>query len=342
MSDNKIAVSVIIPVYNAEKYLEKCIDSVLGQTLKENIEILLVNDGSTDQSQEIINKYQEKFPQIIKGYYQTNMGVSQARNYALDLAQGEYVTFLDSDDYMDENYLETLYYEAKKYNSDMVCSGQRKVSESGEIRAVLTYPIDKNPKTVLRRLNMSGKIYKRSCIERHSVRFAEGKTYEDNVFNLVMIFMAENFKILQYEGYNQIVHDGSITSKKILDEKIPYEALEKAISYIVEKKAECNDYLAFEYTVLSFFTYFIFQANKKHLYLNKGKERKSDCEVVLKFCDFTKSILNRYMTDYYKNPNVKIFKNKELQLSQRCGVWLYSKLCRWNLLNAFVKLYYRI
>ena len=147
---------------------------------------------------------------------------------------------------------------------------------------------------------------------------------------------------MQYEGYNQIVHDGSITSKKILDEKIPYEALEKAISYIVEKKAECNDYLAFEYTVLSFFTYFIFQANKKHLYLNKGKERKSDCEVVLKFCDFTKSILNRYMTDYYKNPNVKIFKNKELQLSQRCGVWLYSKLCRWNLLNAFVKLYYRI
>lgn len=341
MSEEQILVSVIIPVYNVEHYLKKCIDSVLQQTLK-NIEILIVNDGSTDNSQSIISQYQEEFPELIKSYTKENGGLSSARNFALEKANGEYITFLDSDDYLDNDYLEVLYKEAKKYNSDMVCSGQRKVLETGKILAELKYPVQKNPNTILRRLNISGKIYKKSYIEKHNMRFALGKTYEDDPFNLVMLFMAQNFRIVNYEGYNQLVHEGSITSKKILDDKIPYQALEKSISYVIENKDKCNGYETFEYTVLSFFTYFIFQANKKHMYLKKGIERKSDCEVVLKFCDFTKRILNTYMPDYYKNSNIRLFKNKDLQLSQRCGVWVYSKLCRWNLLNVFTKLYYKI
>lgn len=333
-------ISVIIPVYNVEKYLEKCVNSVLNQTFKD-IEILIVNDGSTDRSQIIIDDLAEKNG-CIHAFKKENGGLSSARNYALDRAKGEYVTFLDSDDYLDPDYLEVLYTEAKINSGDMVCSGQKKVAEDGRILAVLTYPIERNPNCILRRLNISGKLYKRAYIEKHSMRFALGKTYEDDPFNLVMLFMAQNFRILKYEGYNQLVREGSITSKKIDATKIPFDALEKSISYVTANKELVNDYEVFEYTVLSFFTYFIFQANKKHMYLKKGVERKSDSEVVISFCDFSRRILNNYMPNYYKNKHVNFFKNRDLQLTQRCGVWLYVKLCRTGMLNLFTGIYYRI
>lgn len=341
MQQKEPAISVIIPVYNVENYLEKCLTSVLNQTFRD-IEVLVINDGSTDGSQKVIDYFREKNPSVIKAYKKENGGLSSARNYALKLAKGEYITFLDSDDYLDRDYLEKLYAEAKKHDSDMVCSGQRKVAEDGSVLAVLSYPIDKNPNCVLRRLNISGKIYRREYIEKHHMRFALGKTYEDDPFNLVMLFLAKRFRILKYEGYNQLVREGSITSKKIVEDKIPFKELEKSISYVVANKKDVNNYEIFEYTVLSFFTYFIFQANKSHAYLKKGNERKSDLRVVLKFCNFTVHILKKYMPEYYSNKNVKIFKNKELLLSQRCGVWLYTRLCRGGLLNTFTKLYYMI
>lgn len=340
MQSDCLAVSVIVPVYNVERYLEKCIKSVIDQTLK-NIEILLINDGSSDGSQRIIERYQDEYPEVIKSYIKENGGLSSARNFALELARGTYITFLDSDDYLEKDYLEKLYNVAVKNDADMVCSGQKKVTESGEVLATLSYPIDKNPNTILRRLNISGKIYKREYIEKHRMRFALNKTYEDDPFNLVLLFMADNFEIVKYEGYNQLVHEGSITSKKIRAEKIPYKALESSISYVVNNKKDVNNYDVFEYTVLSFFTYFIFQANRKHMYLKKGRERKSDCNVVLEFCDFTQKILHTYMPNYYKNKNIGIFKNRELQLTQRCGVWLYVKLCRLGMLKTFTKIYYK-
>lgn len=333
-------VSVIIPVYNVEKYLEKCVDSVLNQTLKD-VEILVINDGSTDNSQKIIEKLVRKAPHKIKAFTKENGGLSSARNYALDLACGEYIAFLDSDDYLDNDYLEVLYVEGKKHNSDMVCSGQRKVTEDGKVLATISYPIDKNPNTIARRLNISGKIYKKDYIEKNHMRFAVGKTYEDDPFNLVMFFLTKNLRILKYEGYNQLVREGSITSKKIRTDKIPYQALENSIAYVVKHKKDVNDYEIFEYTVMSFFTYFIFQANKRHVYLKKSNERKSDCSVVLEFCDFSERIINQYMPEYCRNKHLKIFKNKELPLSQRAGVWLYAKLCKYHVLKKFTNIYYK-
>lgn len=337
---DNIAVSVIIPVYNVEKYLEKCIDSVLEQTF-ENYEIVLVNDGSTDNSLQIMQRYQEKNPDKVKIFDKENGGLSSARNYALDRAQGEYVTFLDSDDYIDKDYLQILYSTAKEHDSDMVCGGQKKVADDGSILARLSYPLGKNPNTILRRLNISGKLYRRSYIEKHNMRFADGKIYEDDPFNLVMLFLAENFKLVGYEGYNQLVREGSITSKKIDVSKMPYDALEKSIAYVTEHKDEVPQYDVFEYTVLSFFTYFIFQANKKHMYIAKSKERKSDTKTVLEFCDFTVRVLETYMPTYRKNPYVSLFKNRELQLLQRVGVWGYVHLCKYKMLRPFTSLYYK-
>lgn len=116
--ENQALVSVIIPVYNVEKYLHECIDSVINQTFK-NLEIILVDDGSTDSSGEICDEYIEKDDRITV-VHQKNGGLSVARNTGFSEANGDYVYFLDSDDYIAENTLETLLKIAEKDNSDIV------------------------------------------------------------------------------------------------------------------------------------------------------------------------------------------------------------------------------
>lgn len=128
---NEIAVSVIIPVYNVEKYLSGCIDSLLCQTLK-NIEIILINDGSIDNSLEIATQYQRQYSNIIvitKG----NTGVADSRNEGLRLAQGEYIYFLDSDDFILCDTLKSLYNIAKTQNLDMVMFNSMNVSDDTQV-----------------------------------------------------------------------------------------------------------------------------------------------------------------------------------------------------------------
>ena len=115
----KIKVSVIVPVYNVEAYLDKCLNSLVNQTLKE-IEIIVVNDGSKDNSEKIIEKYKEKYPEKIKYYKKENGGLSSARNYGLKYAIGEYVAFVDSDDYVDLKMYEKMINLANLENSDIV------------------------------------------------------------------------------------------------------------------------------------------------------------------------------------------------------------------------------
>ncbi len=114
-------VSIIVPVYNAEKYLERCINSLKTQSL-EDIEIILVDDSSSDSSLEICNKA-AKEDRRIKVIHKVNEGAGKARNAALEVATGEYIGFVDSDDFVNADMFETLYIKAKKYNSDLVMSG---------------------------------------------------------------------------------------------------------------------------------------------------------------------------------------------------------------------------
>ena len=112
-------VSVIVPFYNVEGYIEKCLDTLVNQTL-EDIEIIVVNDGSKDNSILIVKRFLEKYPEKIVYLEKENGGLSDSRNYALPHAKGEYVAFLDSDDYVEKDMYEKMYEIAKKENSDMV------------------------------------------------------------------------------------------------------------------------------------------------------------------------------------------------------------------------------
>ncbi len=115
----KYKVSVIIPVWNVERYIESCLTSLSSQTLKE-IEIIVVNDGSPDNSQKIIDKYVKKYPNKVKSYIKENGGQGSARNLGITFATGEYISFVDSDDWLSEDALEKMYNHAKKEKSDIV------------------------------------------------------------------------------------------------------------------------------------------------------------------------------------------------------------------------------
>ena len=121
-------VSIIIPVYNSENYIDRCLNSVLNQTY-QNFEILVINDGSTDNSQKIIDDYKYKYPEKIIAIEQENKGVSVTRNESMQRANGKYIMFIDNDDYIEANYVETFLKEAEKEDYDVVIGGYRRITE---------------------------------------------------------------------------------------------------------------------------------------------------------------------------------------------------------------------
>lgn len=332
-------VSIIIPVYNAEKYLEKCLTSILEQTYKD-YEIIAVNDGSTDSSYQLLLAYEQKRPNVFKIFTQENKGQSCARNLAMEYAKGEYVTFLDSDDYIKEDYLEVLTEAAQKYQSDMVCSGEVRIDENGKTVSVIRYKVNKKGNCDLRRLNFSGKLYRRDFLIKHHIKFAENKVYEDNPFNIMTFALANNLIVLDYIGYYQVVHIGSTTTKKIQEERLPFDEIEKAIRYVKSHRREVDNYELFEYTVFSFFTYFLFKANKQHYYFDI-EGRKSDREVVYKICDHMTNIIMTFFPNYHKNCYIRKMRGNGISLIQRLSVFFFSILIEKNKLKAFVKKYYR-
>lgn len=122
-----VKVSLIVPIYNSEDYVARCLDSLLKQTLKD-IEIVCINDGSTDQSLKILEEYSKKYSQI-KVYSKENGGCGEARNMGIDKAEGEYIEFVDSDDILEQDAVEKMYKQAKKYNSDLVVCGMHRIDE---------------------------------------------------------------------------------------------------------------------------------------------------------------------------------------------------------------------
>lgn len=179
-----IKISVIVPVYNMEKYLEKCLDSLVNQTLKE-IEIIAVNDGSKDKSINILKKYSKKYKNI-KIYDHDNQGISKTRNFGIEKATGEYIAFIDSDDYVDTRMFEIMYKKAKKDNLDIVvCDYYNYYENKNKIEKFKIVDFKDTTisvnKSLIFQINPSpwNKIYKKELFEVKKYRFPIGIKYED-------------------------------------------------------------------------------------------------------------------------------------------------------------------
>ena len=180
-------VSVIVPVYNNEKYLERCLSSIFNQTFND-IEIICVNDGSTDCSGDILNKYVTHTN--FKIINQENAGLSEARNIGLKNALGDYISFIDSDDFIDVNFIETLYNAAVEQNADISCAGIIRENLKQHVK-LITYKnikssIDTKEKFILSKCPQYNfvwnKLYKREFLIQNNIEFISGRIYEDMCF----------------------------------------------------------------------------------------------------------------------------------------------------------------
>lgn len=221
---SEIKVSVIIPVYNVEKYIEQCIESVVNQTL-EDIEIIIVNDGTKDNSMKKIEKY--LLDSRIRVINKENGGLSSARNVGLKIAKGEYVSFIDSDDFIELTMLEELYNNSEKADivfSDIIFYDNKTESKKySETKLSFEKNLDKGSfflDTIP--IVVWNKIYRKDYLKKIGLTFIEGIIYEDNDFTVKAVFQATKVKYLKnFHYYYRINRDGSImsNSKKWKEEK---------------------------------------------------------------------------------------------------------------------------
>lgn len=188
-------VSVIVPVYNVEEYLAPCLDSLVKQTLQD-IEIIVVNDGSPDNSQEIIDRYVKKYPNLVKAMIKENGGQASARNMALEIAKGEYVNFVDSDDWVRIDMYENMYKKAKEEDADIVVCNTTDYYKD--------YAVYHKPAEFTNKLKQTpspcNKLFKRSFIG--DLRFPEGKMwYEDFTFVTELLMMTDKIARCENDYY---------------------------------------------------------------------------------------------------------------------------------------------
>ena len=220
-------ISVIIPVYNAEKTLSKCLDSLLEQSY-DNAEIILVNDGATDASGEICKKYASLYP-AIKYLEKENGGVSTARNIALDIAQGDYITFVDSDDWVTPNFFETIKSVLKDFDYDFIQFSEWTVKGDKHSEKRVTAFNSSNHEEIIHRLvsdmckkhinTPHGMVYKRQIIEENTIRFKEDiEVGEDRTFNIQYALNIKSFRILEQPLYFTCLENEESLSRKKRDD----------------------------------------------------------------------------------------------------------------------------
>lgn len=227
-------VSVIVPVYNVEKYIEKCLNTLVNQTLKD-IEIIVVNDGSKDNSEKIINEFLEKYPEKIVYLKKENGGLSDARNFGIPYANGEYVAFVDSDDYVETFMYEEMYEIAKKENSDMVeCDFIWEYPNKSRIDIGEIY---NNKKEMAQKVRVVAwnKLIKKSILDKTKIEFPKGYRYEDLEFTYKLIPYIEKVSFLKKPCVHYIQRDNSISNTQNERTKEIFDILDHIIDYYKEK-----------------------------------------------------------------------------------------------------------
>jgi glycosyltransferase involved in cell wall biosynthesis len=261
-------VSVIVPVYNTEKYLPACLDSIINQTFKD-IEIICINDGSTDNSAKILKKYAKKDLRI-RVYNQKNQGPSAARNAGIKHSKGKYIQFIDSDDQLELDAIKTLYTKAEKNNLDMVMFNMRPrllalTSKDFYNELKIYYHRSREYSDILSGSKMfcqmiknkdylpSAVIYmlKASFLKKIKLYFYEGIIHEDNLFTIKALLSADRVSHINKELYTRNIRSNSIMTQKVRIEKI------EGYFVCIREVLEFINQLNLDYDTLELLSYFV-------------------------------------------------------------------------------------
>ena len=232
--------SVIVPIYNVEEYLERCIDSILQQTF-EDYEVLLVNDGSLDGCADICKKYLAN--DKVRYFEKENGGLGDARNYGIDRSQGEFLVFVDSDDYIEKEMLEYISTAIDKYSSDVIIFNQAIVNMDDELIYVDQQPLEPekvmsiqtNRNLLLLEPSACNKVFKKQLFIENHIRFPVQVWYEDLRTTGKVLSVAENVVYIDKAFYHYFKRPGSIMNNSNIKRNLEIiEAVEELKKYFYE------------------------------------------------------------------------------------------------------------
>ena len=316
-------ISFIIPVYNGEKYIARCIDSVLQQEdfIIEDVELLLLNDGSSDGSLGILREYEALHPNVITVIDQKNMGVAKTRNRGIDLAQGTYIMFMDQDDYIDAKNLRTFYDAAEKSGSDIVVGGYKRPNSDGKNIRVVTQQNTEYSK----RYKISAawaKIHRADFLKKNNIVFYDNNYGEDIIFTMLENNNTDKILGIDYLGHNWFWNEQSVsnTSQRGLRDNIKIREL--LVDMIPLVRTELDVYYLLQTSI--------------HYLLFSGRNAAADDFVRLYKSFF--AIYDEHNINY-KNNKYIMFGPKGALVSVRVAISGFMLLHRLNLIGMFAKVY---
>lgn len=328
----KPLVTVIIPVYNCEKYIERCLKSVMDQSYAE-LEILVIDDGSKDRSAEVIRKLASADERVCF-FYQKNAGVSAVRNKGAALARGKYLTFVDGDDYLGRTYIENFVFAAESAAADLCVCGYTMVAEDGKqlfhCEPSDCYIRNEHEEYPYRILATLSRFYRTEFWRRYSVFYEESREIrgEDIPVALLTNAVAANIQCVMQRDYFYVQHDKSARHmmRGLEVYRLPYNALESCIRD-VSAQSEKNGWDFFELGVFRVFVTFL-------LDLGRGTTLDKFDEIYY----FEMEMVKKYLGNYRKNKCLRLFSGLDIPFGQRAAVKVYLSLLKCHLLYPFARL----
>lgn len=310
--------TVVVPSYNSSKYLNKCIDSLLNQTLKD-IEIILINDGSTDDTSKIINSYKDDRIVYIKN--SKNKGIGYSRNKGIKESHSKYICFVDSDDYVKENFCEILYSKIKTDDNDMVVCNYYNVNNNEEVSENIEFKDNTNLKEtpeILMNINLSpwNKIYKKSLLINNNIQFPEDLKYEDVPFVIKCLNKSKSIGYIKEDLYYYIIH--SMSQQTVVNDKV-FDIL-KVLKLVIEELNNFNNEIKDEFICREISRYTIKQ--------RCNKDKKSRNKFINDAFTFLKKSVPHYKNnEYYKKRKVyqRIIEKNKMLTKIYCGLYVACK-----------------
>lgn len=312
-----IKVSIIVPAYNVENYIQKCLETLVNQTLQE-IEIIVVNDGSTDKTKSRIEKFMLAYPEKIKYLEKTNEGLSEARNYGLPSAHGKYIGFIDSDDYIEPNMFEEMYKKAEEEQADMVeCDFIWEYPNKQKIDIGKIYR-NKKEAFLYARVVAWNKLIKRETLENAKILFPKGLRYEDTEFFYKLLPSLKKISFVKKPLVHYIQRSNSIANTQNKRVKEIFEIWNNILKFYKEKNLFEEYKNEIEYT----YTRFLLCSSLLRIVKVGDKKTRKELEKL------TWEELNSNFPNWKKNPILKREKSAKNLYMKMVNKSSYKIFCK--------------
>ena len=308
-----VKISIVIPVYNGEKYIKRCLDSILKQTLQD-LEIIIINDGSTDKTQEILESYQKQCSDKIKIINKENEGQGKARNVGIDASRGEFITFVDADDEILEDMLQNLYETAKKEKADVVVCDYYEISKNGKVarKAIPQKYNDIKRDYIISVAGPCNKLIKTELLRNNKLYFMQTGAYEDISMIPLIGLYASKIIYLEKPLYNYYIRQGSTMRQNTFNDKLLsiYEVLDH-LTKEFERTGLLENYK--EELEFIYIKHLLYAGSGRFLEYEEGKDQIRKIVQIMK---------NKY-PNWKKN---RFYENQDRMFKLNCKIFYSNKL----------------